>query len=106
MTLRIERFAGEDHLEDRLLAEFDSFQKRRGATRVQRACARELLLDALERVVDAESGWDRLSLAGCTLPRAGHDLVLWLAGTGRLAVHVRRRLLRQLQPERALPLAA
>ncbi len=106
MTLRIERFAGEDHLEDRLLAEFDAFQRRRGASRARRVSGRELLLEALERVVDPENGWHGLSLAGCAVPRAGQDLVYWLAGTGRLAVHVRRRLLRELQPERALPLAA
>lgn len=106
MTLRIERFAGEAHLEDRLLAEFDTYQLRRGASRAQRGAGRDLLLEALERVGDAENGWHRLSLAQCAAPRAGHALVLWLAATGRLAVHVRRRLLRQLQPERTLPLAA
>lgn len=106
MTLRSERFAGEDHLEDRLLDEFDAFQARRGASPAQRSAGRELLLDALEGVGDADNGWHGLSLAACAAPQAGHALVLWLAATGRLAVHVRRRLLRQLQSERVLQLAA
>ena len=110
MALHIEPFIADDndHLEDRMLGEFDSFLSRRGACCERRVRGRALLLEALEQIGDAEEGWGRLSLVGCapTLSSeasVGYELVLWLAATARLTVRTCRRLLRQLEPARTAP---
>ena len=97
--LRIEPFAGEDHIEDRLLAEFESFLSGRGRSPARRAsAARELLLEALERVGDAESGWGRLSLAACALPRTGRDPCSGSRAAGRAGGARAAAFARGLQP--------
>jgi hypothetical protein len=109
------------HIEDRLLADFDAFLAGRGVLPALRRRGCALLLEALEQVGDAESGWERLSLTACVAAVVGdrpspfiarlwsqlaQELVAWLGRSGRLSASARRRLLHGLPPRPIRPAQA